>query len=487
MKKLISLMATLLSLVLMVAPLSAGAEIIDVGALQISDPVISYNGETMIDLTGLTLQLSGGSTADGAITQLMLNILGGGNLAGSALVQVDDNGIAGYVGGMSQAYGIPMETLEARVAELGSSMNDQLGGLAAMGDDWTLPEDIIELIADYMGENAVIGEETPCEVELSTGAATGASVSLSADLNALMPQIMAMVDADPLMTEMLRMLNENGSVSAESWDELCAVTSVDWQLTGSAIDGDNFDGGKYTVNVSDGSETISLTCDFFNEYVSDSDSITHLYMTLAPSNEEFAGQSVYLTIDSTVTGDDFSSAAHAGYNFGDDEAMDISLMCSMVDGSFTAMLNDSTGTVNVYCSATDSSFTLSATAEGAELFSAYANWSDSAISAGLTGDGFGNLELAFTPAGGDNITGGDLDVNYTDAYGDNYAVACALGILNGSVDTADTYISPDVVVDVTSIDEEQASAIQEELMMAMQSIMTSLMQTVPGLQALISG
>ncbi len=487
MKKLVSLMAVLMSLVILAFPFSAGAENIDILALQVSDPVIAYNGETVLDLSGLTVQLAGGATADGSIIQLFLDILGGGNPVTSALVQFDSNGLAGYMGGMSQAYGVPMELIESAMSEFASSLEGELDTFSAVSDGWTLPDDLAGLVSDYLNENAVVGEETPCEVELSTGTAQGMRTEISANITALIPQIAAALDADPVMTQLLAIMDEEAGLYVDSWSELLDMDGADLQLVCGIISGDNFSGTDTNVAISMDYEVLNINFCALDEQISDTESIGRYTMTMAPEDEEYAGQSIYMTADTAANGDDFSLAAHAGYDFGDGEAVDISLMCSLTDGSFTAMLSDSTGVINAYCTYAPGNLAVSFNVDGEEVFNAYGNWGETGVSLGMSGEDLGKLDITFTPEDSDAyLLKGALGISYTDEYGESYDIACNLGVAPGSVDTANTYISPDVVVDITTLDDDQISAIEEEFFTVMQDCLPSLMQYVPGLQALLN-
>lgn len=129
MKKLSVLLAVVLSLVMLALPMGASAETIDMLALQISNPTVTVGDQT-VSLDGLTLQLSGGANDDQSLVQVFLDLISNGSALGSAVVQYDQQtGIAGYVGGMTKAYGLNMQEIQTLLAQLQSQLTANMPSL----------------------------------------------------------------------------------------------------------------------------------------------------------------------------------------------------------------------------------------------------------------------------------------------------------------------------------------------------------------------
>ena len=491
MKKLVTLLAALLSLVMLTAPITAGAETMDMMALQISDPIIAMDGQTMLDLSGLTLQLAAGATEDMSLAQLFLDILAGGETVNSAMVQFDAvNGIAGMIGGMTKAYGVPMEVitalLEQATAEMGD-MNSIITESAAKAEqmaNWALPQQLTELIGGYIESNAVPAENYTKEVSLSTGAVSAEFAGYTVNLDALMPQIAALLDADATAMELLALMNTEGIVYAESYSELLAIDGVSFTLQMGAAQGDNYAVTDAVLGVNSDGEAINLTLTALNEDAGGV-MISDFAVTMAPTASEFAGQEVYLTCN-TRTDAMTTVNAHFGYNFGDGDTYDLALMATISDGSLNAMLSDTMGMVNASCVAAPGKFDLTISADG-ESVNIYALWGLPGFSVGFKGDGIGYFDLTYTPAEAPGyIFKGTAKLSISDTY-ESYDISLGLGLVPGAIDTANSYIAPEMVTDLTTLDEAGMEAAETELMTALQNTLIVLMENVPGLQMLMGG
>lgn len=490
MKKLTTLLAVLLSLVMLAAPISAGAENLDMVALQISDPTVSINGQSMIDLTGLTLQLAGGANADMTLGQLFLDILGGGNAVTSAMVQVDENGLAGFVGGMSKAYGIPMATLTALFEQATASMGDvnamveESSAVAQQIANWTLPQQIAELIVGYVETNKAPAQNYTKELSLTSGAVSAEFVSSSVDCNALIPQVAALLDSDELAREFLVLMNAEGAIYAESYTELLSDTGINWTVVTGSASGDNFSAEDMILKMENGGEVVNIAFTSLTEGTADG-SHTALEVSIYPEASEFAGEEVYATLDITA-GSIVTIAGHFGYNFGSDDAYDLALMASITEGGFSGMLSDTMGMINASCSLVPGSFDLTIAVDG-ESMNFYCNWSDAGFSVGFNAGAAGSLDLSYVAEANDAyFFKGKLNFTMNDGY-DTYAASLGIGVVPGVVDSANTYIAPEMVTDITLMSEEDMAAAETEIMTVLQNTVMTLSQYVPGLQAIMGG
>ena len=106
MKKLV---AVCLAILMLALPGLASAEQVVMRSLEISDITASMNGATAMDLSGLTLRLSGVEQGDSLIG--LLEVLGGDQSAVEAVVEYDGRWLTAQMEGISNAYGIPLEKL----------------------------------------------------------------------------------------------------------------------------------------------------------------------------------------------------------------------------------------------------------------------------------------------------------------------------------------------------------------------------------------
>ena len=192
MKKRIATLSAIIALLLIASPVMASAETIDVMALKLSDPVVYMNDQPMLDLTGLTLQFAGGATEDGALTQLFLDVFAGGENVNSAMLQIDENGVAGTIGGMTSAYTfIPVEGYNV------SSMAELMDAL----ENWTLIDDIGVLTLEFTENGFTYGDPETIEVDLAAGKASMTYVPMSADLTPFTYSLIELLENDALIGE----------------------------------------------------------------------------------------------------------------------------------------------------------------------------------------------------------------------------------------------------------------------------------------------
>ena len=123
--KLTRLLAVLMSVLMLTLPTLASAEAFEIYAT-ISDPKLSV-GEATIDLAGLSLECTAEQAEDA--TSLLLNLLASGQKAVSVHAAFGEKGIQAYIEGMSSAFVVSPEAIKA----LGEQMI-QASGMSGMLD-----------------------------------------------------------------------------------------------------------------------------------------------------------------------------------------------------------------------------------------------------------------------------------------------------------------------------------------------------------------
>lgn len=479
MKKMFALLAVIVSIVIAAVPMTACAEPFGIGKLILSDPVVTYNGETALDLTGLDVSLGGGISEDGSVARLLLDLYGADNPVASALLQVDDGGIAGFISGMSSAYGVPAEYVEAAVKTTMESSAISMEEL----EHWELPKQLGDAVTAYTEANAQYGDAYDYEVELSTGTVTGSYMPFNMECNELLAQLAALMDGDEIASAFLQGMILELDASFASYTEMLAAASINWSLRGGYVLGENYTFTQMILVMdSDGSEVL-LTGEVLSEDVDEYTSNTSLVLSMTPADEEYAGQSIYLTVDVLSSGEKSSVVGHVGYNFGDSDVYDLSLMCSLESEAFTAMLNDSTGAVNVYCTVTPGAFDANIALDG-ETISAYGRFGDdSGFSAGFNAGANGGLDINYAPFADAEVNGGTLAISMFDSV-DTYGLNLNVRTETGAVDTEDVNIDTASMLDITALTDEQMNVASTELNDIMAQALTALMEYVPGLVAL---
>ena len=167
MKKLSRLLtAVILCLALLALPMQAMAEPMDMLTLTISDPVLLYNGQTMMDMTGLAVDMTGGATADMSKGTFQLQVRGGNATALAALAEFADGKLVLAADGLNDKYSISLESLVSLLG-ISSGMSSGYGYgpsafqiIGGMSDAFTqlasgsLFEDLMVPVEDFSDELA---------------------------------------------------------------------------------------------------------------------------------------------------------------------------------------------------------------------------------------------------------------------------------------------------------------------------------------------
>ena len=155
MKRTLSLLAALLILAMALVPLGGLAAPTDTLVLQLSNLVLTSDGAT-VSLDSPTLQIALAESSDGSVGQLILDLLNGNENITSAMLQADDGSLLFKMGGMDNAYAV-------NLAELPTALAGDFADLDL--ENWTLPQELLNLLATGWQENFQAGDPIVAEGE----------------------------------------------------------------------------------------------------------------------------------------------------------------------------------------------------------------------------------------------------------------------------------------------------------------------------------
>ncbi len=473
MKRLMAILSTIVAVLLVASPVMAGAETIPVTALQLTDPVVYMNGEPIMDMTGLTLQLAGGSTSDGALTQMFLDVFAGGENANSAMVQIDENGIAAYLGGMTSAYGVSQETLGAMPIE-GLNVSS-LGDLMTALENWTLFDDISALAADFSQTGITYGDAETIEVDLAAGKTEMTYVPITADATEFTYSLVSLLENDAVLGQYFAaMMADSGYGSVT---EALQAGGFAYTLSGGLASTE--DGSSVMVE-----ENVVIT--MYDEPVhadinllADGSMGETQYLTMTANvYPESVDESVTLTMNGTAMGDDVTLEGNVSSNF-TDETTNFDANFSLTYAS-AAGAGAGTDKLDLTFDIPDQgSFGLSA--------SAVETTGESHLEVNIK-DEYADISAyyTFTPAEAADasvLLSGTVDLGVSNGT-ETYSVTCPVNLVSTTVETDDFYIAPANVIDVTTMTDDQTEQAQTELGMALIQTLTKVEEAVPGLQGL---
>ena len=155
MKRTLSLLAALLILAMALVPLGGMAAPTDTLVLQLSNLALTSDGAT-VSLDSPTLQIALAESSDGSVGQLILDLLNGNENITSAMLQADDGSLLFKMGGMDNAYAVNLTELSTALA----------GDFADLDlENWTLPQELLNLLLTGWQENFQAGDPIVAEGE----------------------------------------------------------------------------------------------------------------------------------------------------------------------------------------------------------------------------------------------------------------------------------------------------------------------------------
>lgn len=155
MKRTLSLLAALLILAMALVPLGGLAAPTDTLVLRLSNLVLTSDGTT-VSLDSPTLQIALAESSDGSVGQLILDLLNGNENITSAMLQTDEESLVFKMGGMDNAYAVNLTELSTALA----------GDFADLDlENWTLPQELLNLLLTGWQENFQAGDPIVAEGE----------------------------------------------------------------------------------------------------------------------------------------------------------------------------------------------------------------------------------------------------------------------------------------------------------------------------------
>ena len=243
MKRTLSLLAALLILAMALVPLGGLAAPTDTLVLQLSNLALTSDGAT-VSLDSPTLQIALAESSDGSVGQLILDLLNGNENITSAMLQADDGSLLFKMGGMDNAYAVNLTELSTALA----------GDFADLDlENWTLPQELLNLLLTGWQENFQAGDPIVAEgengISMTYVTYTGdvyptvrKMFQLLRDdpvINAMAIQAEDDVDFTTLMDQCIALIDE-GKITSD-----CSIT-VGADDSGSIIDQDAT--GVFTIN-----------------------------------------------------------------------------------------------------------------------------------------------------------------------------------------------------------------------------------------------
>ena len=240
MKKLSMLLSLIIALCMFVMPIGAMAEPTTAQVIQIANPSLSMDDDTRT-MNGLAAQLAFCEGSD--VAQFILDLFVGGENATSAMLQIDsDTNVVGYLGGMNSAYSLNLaevaEMLMTQLAaESGIDMN-QVANIVAMAENWTLPDDIMNVIAMHETDFTM----TDLGISNNANGVPMQYIQVTGDLIPVLTDVLATVENDPLVQAVIQLMSPGmtslGLTESMAGLNISAVADVKLGVdeTGSIID-----------------------------------------------------------------------------------------------------------------------------------------------------------------------------------------------------------------------------------------------------------
>lgn len=244
MKRTLSLLAALLILAMALVPLGGLAAPTDTLVLQLSNLALTSDGAT-VSLDSPTLQIALAESSDGSVGQLILDLLNGNENITSAMLQADEESLVFKMGGMDNAYAVNLTELSTALA----------GDFADLDlENWTLPQELLNLLLTDWQENFQAGDPIVAEGE---NGISMTYVTYTGDVCPTVRKVFQLLQDDPVVNA-LATQSEGDFDFAALMDEAIAIIdegiitsdcsyTVGTDDSGSIIDQD--DTCVFTINV----------------------------------------------------------------------------------------------------------------------------------------------------------------------------------------------------------------------------------------------
>lgn len=524
MKKLCLLLAAFMALVMLATP--ALAEPTAAQVIRLSNPTVTVDGVTVSGLDDLAVQLALCESADGSVLQLILDLFIAGENASSAMLQLDDTAAVALLGGMSSAYRVYYEDLEALV-EAGSDSSDIL----ALAENWTLPADVVAAMEAH-ADDFTAGEP---EVITNSDGVVMQYYTVSGDMTGCIIDIVRLIENDGLINAVLTSLDSEGGL--EGLADQLTESGLTFELDG-RYGHDNFgyvSDFDLTISIYENGELLNAVDCVYLLNIDESDAgnvsyecrivqkdamgsvISDTYFDMAMTENSFTmnctenalnGEKADLGIvwSSSNGLDSFTCTAEMVDSYGDESAFSIvgTLMDTADGWTLNANLSSEeygeTSRISLRAdySVNNGAESLKASMKIADAYSAesmdlelYCDASEG-IYRGTLGvnDSYDDVSIALriepteTAAGADYSGVASLLLN--DGVSD-IQLSVDVTLLTATVDTDNFYVDPASAVDMLTISAEQEEAASTELDTIVNSILTRLEEAYPSIFGGITG
>lgn len=465
-----------LSIALLVAICATGAmaETIEVEVIQISDPVLIIDGGTHLDLTGLTLQMAGGATADGALAQCFIDLYADDTNISSAVFQKSEDVISFFLSGMENAYSMPADEFET---EMGS-LNGGFGSGVEQVDfeNWALPEDLSALFLTFMEENTDPESVRAIDVALMAGETKMTEVPFAGDCTELFYEIAAAMDEDMIITSLFASVlgTETG------FEELLREGDFKADIEGSIATTEDGTSSICDIVLNTIIEEEQTSCTMHmlvDGSVADVQKIDLKYTLLEEDRMET------IQLNGTIDGDAVDLTATLVEDLSDDyyDALyDIRLTVkpgketATGKETFTLTIREEYENVDVVVSG----YLVERTGEAYVELTVKDQYTDANVQFSYLPD-----EVPLEGANESGTVEFRCDDGYDHGYGD-IKFTCAFRSYDTTIDTDDFYIDPNTAIDISSMSDVEGQAALNELEMVLFDALGRLEEMMPDLRGI---
>jgi len=530
MKKFPAFLALVLSLVMLVLPISAMAESTTATVLQVANPAVTIDGETR-SMPGLALQLALCESADASIYQLIADVLVNNQNANSAMLQLDSAmNLVGLIGGMTNAYTVNLTEASALVTSEFDAILSQLEPLVASLETWTLPTDIASVVTQHIStfeiiDNGISTNENGVEMQY---------IGMSGDLTPAILDVLELIDTDALVLDVAEILMGAADMASLGLAESIGLdenNGLRFEASlGTDETGDIIECTADVIVYSEGADMLGFRVDFNGDASDLSNIDVDLAVSLVdPASGEtieianadlnvldngytltgsFGADAETVTLTSSLVlgdaQDDFALSMNAVSAYSEyPTVLDLTFsnvkgdMSGSIVGKLTMTDYGDTATIDLTGSyaVTDTGVALSGTLSASDPYSGATVISLDDLSFDLMNGGFNaaisvdddysepmSLGLSLTaaePADG-ALYSGVLALTVNDGYSD-IGLTADVHALTAEVDTASFYVDPATAINLIAMTEEQSMAAMEELNTVLSNLGAVIIEAYPTL------
>ena len=526
MKKFPAFLALVLTLVMLVIPMSAMAEPTTATVIQIANPSLSADGETR-SLPGLALQLALCESSDASLFQLIADVLVNNQNATSAMLQLDSAlNLVGIVGGMSNSYTVNLEEAASMITSEMEAVLAQVEPLITSLETWTLPQTIATIINNHVNTFTI----TDMGVSTNANGVEMQYVNMSGDITNAIIDVMKAIETDSLILSLMEIANgypvdslglvEGSGIGNGNGMRLSATIGTDANGTVMDVDADIT---VYSDNTDEGIIRIAADIDLTNPV--QMAAALNVGLIDVYSGESFGG----LELTASVLENGYNLTGYVGAD-GEGFRFSSALTTSDIQDTFTLYVQEeSTYTsypmnLSVNYNNTKNGMSGAVTAnisvtEYGETMTCDLTGNYAVTDTGLTlngklamNDSYGSTVFTLNDLSFDMVNGSfNASVAYEDPYTSpmtfglsltptapaagavysgklaftgfdgysNIGLTCDINVLTTAVDTANFYLDPMAAINLMTMTEDQSYAAENELNTIMSNLGQLIMNTYP--------